>query len=91
MRHPTREENWRLFQARMWREYAMEWDQPKDSLRYRWVEGVLRLSRAECIQRARDAWTKPYIAPFTNSHMEHAERMVFIARYMHKHRRKFKA
>lgn len=47
----------RLFQARMWREYAMAWDghvrrhgAPIDR---KWVEGILRISRTECLRRAR--------------------------------------
>ena len=32
----------RLFQARVWREYAMAWD-----------EKVLRTSKAECLRRSR--------------------------------------
>jgi hypothetical protein len=43
----------RLFQARMWRNYAAEWGLPDWHPRRRWVELVLRTSRAECIRRAR--------------------------------------
>jgi hypothetical protein len=43
----------RLFQARMWREYAVDWDRPVWNERRRWVEKVLQISRAECIRRAR--------------------------------------
>ena len=43
----------RLFQARMWREYAQYWDRP--GLARDWVRQVLRVSRADCIQRAREA------------------------------------
>lgn len=35
----------RLYQARMWREYASEWGQ--------WHHHILRVSRAECRRRAR--------------------------------------
>lgn len=40
----------RLFQARMWREYAVQWDKSLDK---RWLETVLGVSRADCIRRAR--------------------------------------
>lgn len=40
----------RLFQARMWREYARMWDSP---IERRWCEIVLRVSREKCLQRAR--------------------------------------
>jgi hypothetical protein len=43
----------RLFQARMWRAYAMEWDLPAWHVRRRWVEMILRRSRADCLRRAR--------------------------------------
>lgn len=43
----------RLFQASMWRKYAMEWDLPPDSLRRRWMEQIFRTPRAECLRRAR--------------------------------------
>ncbi len=43
----------RLFQARMWRKYAMEWDLPTTDLRRRWVESILQISRADCVRRAR--------------------------------------
>jgi hypothetical protein len=39
----------RLFQAAMWRRYARQWDQPDHS----WVEKILRVSREECLRRAR--------------------------------------
>ena len=38
-----------LFQASMWRKYAMEWDGPNNS----WVKDILQVSRAECIARAK--------------------------------------
>jgi len=41
----------RLFQARMWREYARDWDRqglPRD-----WVEQILRKSKEECLRRCR--------------------------------------
>jgi len=40
----------RLYQARMWREYAQQWDNPYTQ---GWVEKVLRVSRVECLRRAR--------------------------------------
>ena len=43
----------RLFQARMWREYAMDWDLPDWNIRRGWVEKVLRHSRMDCLRRAR--------------------------------------
>ena len=43
----------RLFQARMWRRYAMDWDLPLTNLKRRWVESVGRLSRAECLRLSR--------------------------------------
>ena len=43
----------RLFQARMWREYAQDWDRPDWHLKRGWVEQILRVGRAECIRRAR--------------------------------------
>jgi hypothetical protein len=43
----------RLFQARMWRNYASEWGLPDWHPRRRWVEFVLRKSRVECIRRAK--------------------------------------
>ena len=43
----------RLFQARMWRRYAMDWDLPLDSLKRRWVESIGRVSRTECLRRCR--------------------------------------
>lgn len=43
----------RLFQARMWRNYAMEWDLPPKTLRRRWMEQIFRTPRAECLRRAR--------------------------------------
>ncbi len=38
-----------LFKAKMWREYAMEWDGAYSG----WVENVLGVSREHCILRAR--------------------------------------
>lgn len=38
-----------LFQAAMWRHYAMEWDRGDR----RWVSQVLRRSRRECLDRCR--------------------------------------
>jgi len=44
----------RLFQARLWREYAMAWDgrRTTSGVGRDWVEKVLRISRAECLRRA---------------------------------------
>lgn len=42
-----------LFQARLWREYAQAWD--GSGIDREWVEKVLRVSRTECIRRAREA------------------------------------
>ncbi len=57
MRHPTPAELHRLFQARVWREYAMAWDGRKTmtGVGREWAEKVLRVSRAECLRRARAA------------------------------------
>lgn len=67
MRHPTPAELHRLFQARMWREYAMAWDGRKTmtGVGREWVERVLRVSRAECLQRARAALTANVISGAT--------------------------
>lgn len=46
----------RLFQARMWREYAMAWDGRPTSttgVGLDWVAGILRVSRSECLRRSR--------------------------------------
>jgi hypothetical protein len=47
----------RLFQARMWRGYAMAWDgRPTPwGERYSrgWMEEIFRIPRAECLRRAR--------------------------------------
>lgn len=44
----------RLFQARMWREYAMIWDgHIIRGIDRPWVEKILQVSRAECLRRAR--------------------------------------
>lgn len=43
----------RLFQARMWRRYAMDWDLPVTMLRRRWVEQIGKTGRAECLRRVR--------------------------------------
>lgn len=59
MRNPTREDIWRQYQARMWRIYAMHWDLTEYDSKRRWVEGILRVSRTDCIKRAREAWTRP--------------------------------
>ncbi len=58
-RHPTPAELHRLFQARMWREYAMAWDGRKTmtGVGRAWVENILRVPRAECLRRARAALT----------------------------------
>jgi hypothetical protein len=45
----------RLFQARMWREYAMAWDgrPTRTGVGRDWMEKISRTSRHECIRRAR--------------------------------------
>ena len=46
----------RLFQARVWREYAMAWDgrpTATTGVGREWVAGILRVSRSECLRRAR--------------------------------------
>ena len=45
----------RLFQARMWREYAQAWDgKLGETVPCKgWVENVLRIPRSECLRRAR--------------------------------------
>ena len=45
----------RLFQARVWREYAMAWDGRRTSsgVGRPWVEHILRVPRSECLRRAR--------------------------------------
>jgi len=45
----------RLFQAAMWREYAMAWDGRTTSWGTppRWVQEIGRVSRAECLRRSR--------------------------------------
>jgi len=46
----------RLFQARMWREYAMAWDGRRTSITgvgRAWVEHILKVSRDECLRRSR--------------------------------------
>lgn len=45
----------RLFQARMWREYAQAWDgKPTPyGIGRPWVETILRIPRTECLRRAR--------------------------------------
>lgn len=45
----------RLFQAKMWREYAQAWDGKVTSsgVGRDWVEHVLRVSREQCMRRAR--------------------------------------
>ena len=45
----------RLFQARMWREYAQAWDGKRTTsgAGRAWVENILRIPRSECLRRAR--------------------------------------
>jgi len=47
----------RLFQARMWREYAQAWDGKRTStgVGREWVAGILRVPRSECLRIARAA------------------------------------
>lgn len=54
---------WRLFQARMWREYVMAWDGRRGPERQAWVETILGISRAECLRRA---WTNARLARMLN-------------------------
>ncbi len=42
----------RLSQARMWRQYAQDWDSD-DYWDRGWVEKILRVPRDECVRRAR--------------------------------------
>lgn len=59
-RHPTLDELHLLFQARLWREYAMAWDGRKTTttgVGREWVEKVLCVPREECLRRARAAIT----------------------------------
>jgi hypothetical protein len=45
----------RLFQARMWREYALAWDGKKTAtgVGRSWVAHILRIPRSGCLRRAR--------------------------------------
>jgi hypothetical protein len=45
----------RLFQARMWREYAAAWGGRRTSwgISQKWVQNILQVSRDECLRRAR--------------------------------------
>jgi hypothetical protein len=45
----------RLFQAKMWRQYAMAWDgKPTPTgVDRAWMEQISRTSREECLRRAR--------------------------------------
>jgi hypothetical protein len=45
----------RLFQAAMWRDYAMTWTgrRTRSGIDQAWCERIGRLTRAECIRRAR--------------------------------------
>jgi hypothetical protein len=47
----------RLFQARMWREYAQAWDGKRTSsgIGREWVAEILRVPRAQCLRLAREA------------------------------------
>lgn len=68
MRHPTPAELHRLFQARMWREYAMAWDGRKTmtGVGREWVEKILRVPRSECLANARAALVEPRPARTTD-------------------------
>lgn len=44
-----------LFQANLWRDYAMSWDGKGRRHSKDWVEHILRISRADCLRRAREA------------------------------------
>ena len=45
----------RLFQARMWREYAQAWDGKRTStgVGREWVQSILPISRGQCLRRAK--------------------------------------
>jgi hypothetical protein len=45
----------RLFQVKMWRQYAMAWDgrPTQTGVGREWMEKISRTSREECIRRAR--------------------------------------
>lgn len=44
-----------LFQASMWRQYAADWSLHPEHGRRRFVEFMLKVSRAECLRIARHA------------------------------------
>lgn len=46
--------NHALYQAKLWRRYAMDWTS-KDYFRREWVRHVLRVPRDECLRRSREA------------------------------------
>ncbi len=50
-----RDLNHAMAQAAMWRRYAQDWDRPMWHDRRRWVEGILKIDRSECLRRAREA------------------------------------
>lgn len=54
-----------LFQAHMWREYAQAWDgkQTSSGVGREWVEKILRVSRSECLRRARAALERIHESP----------------------------
>ena len=41
----------RLFQARIWREYAQAWD--VTGVRREWLRDILKISREDCLRRCR--------------------------------------
>lgn len=47
--------NYHLFQAGMWRKYAMCWDRQPNPYGHslEWMRQIFRIDRAECIRRAR--------------------------------------
>ncbi len=56
----------RLFQARMWRDYAMQWDLPVGTLRRRWNRYSGRLAPSVCdVRGSTSIWRPDYVAHFT--------------------------
>lgn len=67
MKAPILTVSGRLFQARMWRQYAQAWDgrPTPNGLGAEWMEKILRISRSECLRRAR---VNLYLARRLNRH-----------------------
>lgn len=57
MRHPSRRELQAMFQARMWREYAMTFNGrlTTSGVDHKWVTAHLRVTKQYCILRAKQA------------------------------------